>query len=53
MCEELFGGELEVTVEPDYSQISDARRQKDYLYGTFQMQIKCISRIEKIVQKMD
>ena len=32
MCEELFGGELEVTVEPDYNQRSDARRQKDCLY---------------------
>ena len=32
MCEVLFGGELEVTVEPDYNQRSDARRQKDCLY---------------------
>ena len=31
MCEEMFQEELEVTVESDYSQRSDARRQKDCL----------------------
>ena len=29
MCEKLFGGELKVTVEPDYSRISDARQKRD------------------------
>ena len=28
MCEEWFGAKLEVTVEPNYSQSSDARRTK-------------------------
>ena len=53
MCEEFFGGELEVTVEPDYNQRSDARRQKECLYRTLQRQTKRISRIKEMVLKMD
>ena len=53
MCEELFRGKLEVRVLPDYSQRSDARRQNDCLYGTLQMQMKRISKIEEMIQKMD
>ena len=36
MCEELFIGKLEVTVVPDCFEKSDARRQKNCLYGTLQ-----------------
>ena len=53
MCEELFGGKLEVTMEPDYSERSDVRRQKDCLYGMLQIVIKRISTIEEMLQKME
>ena len=33
MCEELFGGKLEVTVVPDCFEKYDAKQQKNYLYG--------------------
>ena len=52
ICEELFGGKLEVAAESDYSQRSNARQQKDCLYGTFQMQMKLTSRVEEIVQNI-
>ena len=53
MCEELFGGKLEVTVVPDCFEKSDTRQQKNCLYGTLQIAMKCISTIEEMVQKMD
>ena len=53
MCEELFGGKLEVTVVPDCYEKSDARRQKNCLYGTLQNAMKRISTIEEMVQKME
>ena len=53
MCEELFSGKLEVTVVPDCYEKSDARRQKNCLYGTLQYATKRISTIEEMVQKID
>ena len=53
MCEELFGGNLEVTVVPDCCEKSDAKRQKNCLYGMLQIVMKRISTIEKMVQQMD
>ena len=44
---------MAIIVVPDCFQESDARRQKDYLYGTLQIEIKCISTIAEIAQKMD
>ena len=52
-CEELFEGKLEVTVVPDCFEKSDARRQNNCQYGTLQIAMKCISTIDKMVQKMD
>ena len=49
MCEELFGGKLKVTVVPNCFEESDARRQKNCLYGTFQIAMKRISTIEEMV----
>ena len=49
MCEELFGGKLEVTVVPDCYKKSDARRQKNCLYGTLQNAVQRISTIEEMV----
>ena len=37
MCEELFGGKLEVTVVPDCFEQSDASWQKNCLYGMLQI----------------
>ena len=53
MCKELFGGELKVTVKSDYSQRSDARRQRDCLHGTLQSSMERISRIKAMVGNMD
>ena len=53
MCKELFRGKLEVTVVPDCYEKSDARRQKNCPYGTFQKAMKRISTIEEMVQNMD
>ena len=53
MCEELFGGKLEVTMVPDCFEKSDTRRQKNCLYGTLHIAIKRISTIEEMVEKMD
>ena len=53
MCEELFDGKLEVTVVSDCFEKSDARWQKNYLYGRLQIAMKRISTIEEMVQKMD
>ena len=53
MCEELFGGMLEITVVPDCFRKSDARRYKNCLYGTLQIVMKRISTFEEMVQKMD
>ena len=53
MCEELFGEKLELMVMSDCFEKSDARRQKNCLYGTLQIAMKRISTIEEIVQKMD
>ena len=53
MCEELFGGKLEVTVVPDCYEKSDARRQKNCLYGTLPNSMKRIFTIKEMVQKMD
>ena len=52
MCEELFGGKLEITVVSDFSGKSDARRQKNCLYETLQIAMK-LATIEKMVQKID
>ena len=51
MCEELFGGKLEVTVVLDCFEKSDSRRQKNCLYGTLQIAMKRISTVDEIVQK--
>ena len=53
MCEELFGGKLEVTVVCDCFEKSEAKWQKNSLYGTHQIKMKRISTIEEMVQKMD
>ena len=53
MSEELFEGKLEVTVVPICYKKSDARWQKNCLYGTLQNAMKRISTIEEMVQKMD
>ena len=53
MCEELFAGNLEVTVVPNCSQKSDARWQENCLYRALQIVMKRISTIEEMVQKMD
>ena len=53
MCEESFGGKLEITVVPDGYEKSDARRQKKCLYGTLQNAMKRIPTIEEMAQKMD
>ena len=53
MCEELFGGMLEVTVLPNCFEKSNARWQKKCLYETLQIAMKRISTIEEMVQKMD
>ena len=45
--------DLNETVEPDYSLNADARRIKNFLYGTLHMQMKRISRIEEMVQNID
>ena len=42
-----------MTVEPDSFEKSDARQQKNCLYGTLQIAMKRISTIEEMVQKMD
>ena len=53
MCEELIGKEFKITVKPDYSQRSDAGRQRDCLYGTLQSSMERLSRIKAIVGEMD
>ena len=53
MCEELFGGNLEVTLVPDCSEKSEARQQKYCLYGSLQIAMNRISTVEEMVQKMD
>ena len=53
MCEGLFGGKLEVIVVSACYEKSEARRQKNCLYGTLQNAMKRISTIEEMVQKMD
>ena len=53
MCEESFGGNSEVTVVPDCYEKSDARQQKNCLYGTLQNAMNRISTMEKMIQKMD
>ena len=53
MCEELFGGKMEVTVMPHCYEKSDARRQKNCLYWILQNAMKSISTIEEMVQKVD
>ena len=50
MCEELFGGKLELTVVPDCFEKSDTRQQKNFLYGTLQIAMKRISTIEEMVR---
>ena len=53
MCEELFGGKLEVTVEPVYSKRSNARREKDCLYRTLQIAMKRVPTTTEMILKMD
>ena len=45
----MFGGELEVPVEPDYSRRSKARRQTGGLYGMLQRQVEYLFRIVEMV----
>ena len=49
-CEEIFGGELDVTEKPD-GEKCQARQHKDVLKKGYQKEILMIAKIEEIFEK--
>ena len=52
MCEEIFGGEIEIEKEPGEIRKSEAKLHKESMKKTYQNLLKHITRVEAAVKGM-
>ena len=56
MCEELFGGELDVTeetVDPFETDKSQVRQYRDWLHERNEKQLEILKKVESALEKME